>query len=276
MGFLSFLFGSKKQADNTDYIDQSMKLDSKKAINNHPITEINPESIYPWADKIVFNNEITIGNIIMLWWLNKYWNKDRNIPLYFERNYVKDYKVERQKLVKHGYIEQSGKLTDLGQNALSENHKYVELHRNNWITPEESAKNSELQYQQMENTARFDEAIGMTEHAKELRKEIASEKAITKIDVPYSTAESLGKNGKPQESLNILIPLLPKAKGPSRYMRAQITKRIAIDSRKLKKYDQEIAFLNKYIKEELDQYGYDRYKDDFLKRINKATQLMSK
>src|SRR5699024_10804029 len=149
-----------------------------------PITKINPESVYPWADKIIFNNEITIGNVIMLWWFNKYWNKDRNVPLYFERHYVKNFQIEQEKLVTLGYIKQSGKLTDLGQKALSENHKYVDLHRNSWTTPEESAKNSELNFEQMENMAKQDELWGMPGQAKRLRQQISDDKEYDKISGP--------------------------------------------------------------------------------------------
>lgn len=276
MGLFSFLFGSKKQTESIDYLNQNMMIDGQKTINNYPITKINPESVYPWADKIVFNNEITIGNVIMLWWFNKYWNRDRNVPLYFERNYVKNFQIEQEKLVTLGYIEQSGKLTDLGQKALSENHKYVDLHRNNWTTPEESAKNSELNFEQMENMAKQDELWGMPGQAKRLRQQISDDKEYDKISGPYFNAIKLSKQGDPQKSLDILIPLLPKAKGKNRFLRALITERIAIDSRKIKQYEQEIHYLNNYITSEKGQYRYDEFKDKFLKRIDKATQLMRK
>ncbi|MFD1466504.1 hypothetical protein ACFQ4L_10565 [Lapidilactobacillus mulanensis] len=284
MGLISFLFGNKKPEDKSkdnpvekvDYFEKNREIDAKMTINNYPMAEINPNAIYPWSDNVVYNGEVTIGNIIMLWWLDKYWNRNRAIPLYFERNYVKDFGAERQRLLTLGYIEPSGQLTELGKIALSENFKFIEKHRNNWHTPEENAKNNELYHERIENYAKQDEVLGMADDAKKLRQEITEEKAYDKISRPYFAAEKLGKQGEPEKSIGILIPLLLKAKGKNRFLRALITERIAIDSRKLKQYSQEINVLESYINTEMGQYRYDEYKEKFLKRITKAQQLQNK
>ncbi|BCX31290.1 hypothetical protein [Latilactobacillus curvatus] len=273
MRIFDMLFGHKNESDASI---KDMELSKKITINNYPVDEINDDDLYPWSNQVVYRNDVTIGNIIMLWWLDKYWDKEKTIPNYFEKKYVKNFKIERRKLTYRGFIKQSGELTDLGQAALSNNYEYIDKHRNNWITAEDKERNSALHYSQMENVAKQDELWGMHDHAKELNQQMSDEKERDALLKPYFEAEKLGKQGDSQRSLDILQQLLPRLNGKNRYLRAFVIERIAIDSRKLKKYDSEIHYLNEYIIKEKGQYRYTEYKEKFFKRIAKATQLLDK
>lgn len=273
MGIFDILFGNKNKKDATI---KNINSEKSPTINNYPMDKINADDLYPWSNQVVYRNDVTIGNIIMLWWLDKYWDKEKTIPNYFEKKYVKNFKIERRKLTYRGFIKQSGELTDLGQAALSNNYEYIDKHRNNWITAEDKERNSALHYSQMENVAKQDELWDMHDHAKELNQQISDEKERDALLKPYFEAEKLGKQGDSQRSLDILLQLLPRLNGKNRYLRALIIERIAIDSRKLKKYDSEIHYLNEYIIKEKGQYRYTEYKEKFFKRIAKATQLLDK
>lgn len=273
MGIFDMLFGNKNKKDATI---KNINSEKSPTINNYPMDKINVDDLYPWSNQIVYRNEVTIGNIIMLWWLDRYWDREKAVPNYFERKYVKNFKIERQKLTSRGFIKQSGELTDLGQTALSNNYEYIEKHRKNWITAEDEERNSALHYSQMENVAKQDELWGMHDHAKELNQQISDEKERDTLFKPYFEAEKLGKQGDSQESLDILLQLLPRLNGKNRYLRALVIERIAIDSRKLKKYDSEIYYLNDYIINEKGQHQYIQYKEKFLKRIDRTRKLLDR
>ncbi|MHB9289656.1 hypothetical protein [Latilactobacillus curvatus] len=273
MGIFDILFGNKNKKDATI---KNINSEKSPTVNDYPMDEINDDGLYPWSNQIVYRNDITIGNIIMLWWLDKYWDKEKAIPNYFEKKYVKNFKIERRKLTSRGFIKQSGELTDLGQAALSNNYEYIDKHRNNWITTEDKERNSALHYSQMENVAKQDELWGMHEHAKELNQQISDEKERDTLLKPYFEAEKLGKQGDSQRSLDILLQLLPRLNGKNRYLRALVIERIAIDSKKLKKYDSEIYYLNDYIINEKGQHQYIQYKEKFLKRIDRTRKLLDR
>ena len=273
MGIFDILFGNKNKKDATI---KNINSEKSPTVNDYPMDEINDDGLYPWSNQIVYRNDITIGNIIMLWWLDKYWDKEKAIPNYFEKKYVKNFKIERRKLTSRGFIKQSGELTDLGQAALSNNYEYIDKHRNKWITTEDKERNSALHYSQMENVAKQDELWGMHEHAKELNQQISDEKERDTLLKPYFEAEKLGKQGDSQRSLDILLQLLPRLNGKNRYLRALVIERIAIDSKKLKKYDSEIYYLNDYIINEKGQHQYIQYKEKFLKRIDRTRKLLDR
>lgn len=273
MRFFDMLFGHKNENDASI---KNIDLSKKITINNYPIDEINDDDLYPWSNQVVYRNDVTIGNVIMLWWLDKYWDKEKSVPNYFENKYVKNFKMERQKLTSRGFIEQSGELTELGQTVLSDNYEYIEKHRNNWITTEDKERNSALHYSRMESIAKQDELWGMHDRAMEINQQISDEKERDVLLKSYFEAEKLGKQGDSQKSLDILLPLLPMLNGKNRYLRALVTERIAIDLRKIKQFDSEIRYLNDYILKEKGEHQYNRYKEKFLKRIDKAAQLLDK
>lgn len=255
--------------------DQDVYLENT-TINRVPIQNIDENDIYPWANDLVFNNEITIGNIILLWWLDKYWDKKRDTPQYFNLYYVTDFKTERRRLNGLGYIELSGKLTVKGHEALESNFKYVELHRNNWTTPEEKEKNHQIYLEEMDKHNTMLRNIGLKDLADRNEVNILKEKTDESITKPFYHAEKLSKAGEVEESLAILIPLLEKAATIEPYYRGMIVERIAINFRKAKLFSEEVSVLTRYLTSMTSDESFIQYKEKFEKRLIKAKSLEDK
>ena len=101
----------------------------------YSLHDVDFGKFFPWAnDVIYYEPDITIANVIMLWWLDKYHHTSRVIPGYFERNYVKNFNIEVRKLQQTKIINFDNSLTELGSTILKNNFRFVELHRNGWLT----------------------------------------------------------------------------------------------------------------------------------------------
>nr|WP_288451284.1 hypothetical protein [uncultured Anaerostipes sp.] len=100
-------FISQDREINTDWLNQA---------------EIFPEqSVIPKKMMSRFSDGLLPGHVYMLHWIDKVHRK--RIPAYFEYEFGIEFEREKNFLIKNGYLNESGKLTEKG-------HKAVSVHNN--------------------------------------------------------------------------------------------------------------------------------------------------
>ena len=115
----------KKTAEISSEITKSVRESKINDLLANKKLPIKYDEIFPWANAKV-DNDLTISDIIILWWydeVNK--GKDDYYPVYFERNYTNNFKLDRKKLIKKGYLNKNLYLTNKGKEVLLENYKYA-------------------------------------------------------------------------------------------------------------------------------------------------------
>ena len=114
----------------------------KRFYSDYPETPyISEDRPADWADKAAvfpkqslvavammqrFDDGLLPGHVYMLYWLGKFTNK--SAPAYFEYKYGIDFEREKQFLLENGFLTNSWKPTEKGENAISKHFHIIESH----------------------------------------------------------------------------------------------------------------------------------------------------
>lgn len=105
----------------TPFISNDRPKDWIERAETFPVQSIIPKSIMTrYADGLL------PGHIYMLYWLKKYTNK--KVPVYFEYKYGVDFEKEKIYLCENGYLNDTNKPTEKGEEAISRHYEVIENH----------------------------------------------------------------------------------------------------------------------------------------------------
>lgn len=88
--------------------------------------EFPEHSVIPKYMMTRFDDGLLPGHVYMLYWLAKYTNK--KVPVYFEYKYGIDFGKEKEYLYEYGYLDDTNKPTDKGEEAISKHFDVIEWH----------------------------------------------------------------------------------------------------------------------------------------------------
>lgn len=264
--------------DDCSYIDTDIPNNQKnkeqsQTVFGTPIDELQNKGLYPWANKPIPDTDLKLSHIIMLWWFDEVYKPQKSVPLYFERYYVKSFKIEVRYLIDHSWLNLDKSLSLKTKKILSDNYEYVEKHRNNWTSDEELEKNHNIFLKIQNEHNEWLRSVGLDDIADQNEKYRDIDAKNDSITKPFLLAEKLSKAGKINESLEILLPLLEKAKTIEPYYRGMIVERIAINHRKEKSFKNEIDILEQYLNTMNTDKSFYQYQEKFEKRLQRAQSL---
>ncbi|MGJ0915272.1 hypothetical protein ACR77M_06115 [Enterococcus avium] len=264
--------------DDCSYIDTDIPNNQKnkeqsQTVFGTPIDELQNKGLYPWANKPIPDTDLKLSHIIMLWWFDEVYKPQKSVPLYFERYYVKSFKIEVRYLIDHSWLNLDKSLSLKAKKILSDNYEYVEKHRNNWTSDEELEKNHNIFLKIQNEHNEWLRSVGLDDIADQNEKYRDIDAKNDSITKPFLLAEKLSKAGKINESLEILLPLLEKAKTIEPYYRGMIVERIAINHRKEKSFKNEIDILEQYLNTMNTDKSFYQYQEKFEKRLQRAQSL---
>lgn len=264
--------------DDCSYIDTDIPNNQKnkeqsQTVYGTPIDELQNKGLYPWANKPIPDTDLKLSHIIMLWWFDEVYKPQKSVPLYFERYYVKSFKIEVRYLIDHSWLNLDKSLSLKAKKILSDNYEYVEKHRNNWTSDEELEKNHNIFLKKQNEHNEWLRSVGLDDIADQNEKYRDIDAKNDSITKPFLLAEKLSKAGKINESLEILLPLLEKAKTIEPYYRGMIVERIAINHRKEKSFKNEIDILEQYLNTMNTDKSFYQYQEKFEKRLQRAQSL---
>lgn len=263
MGIFDFLLKSRNSTKKTI-----------RTINGIP-TDMMPIHVYEnkfvWANDKVGNSNLTIGNIVMLWWLDKYHDVNRRIPDYFEKNYVDSFDAEVKKLISEGWINPDGALTSKGTSFLNCNSDIIEKHRNGWMTDADKKSFSFAQKEDFLETNNWLRSVGLTEIADRDTKNRTESERQMELRKQFNHAERLAKDNQIDLSNQILNSLITEKFRQT----APLYERLAKNYRKQKNYEKEIEVCQTFLDTEQPKYGGVQWIDVFQKRIDFAQKKLS-
>lgn len=263
MGIFDFLLKSRNSTKKT-----------VRTINGIP-TDMMPTHVYEnkfvWANDKVGNSNLTIGNIVMLWWLDKYHDANRRIPDYFEKNYVDSFDAEVKKLVTEGWINPDGSLTSKGTSILNCNFDIIEKHRNGWMTDDDKKSFSAAQKEDFLEANNRLQSVGLTKIADRDTKNREESERQAELRKQFIHAEQLAKDNQIDLSNQILNSLIAEKFRQT----APLYERLAKNYRKQKNYKKEIEVCQTFLDTEQPKYGGDQWIEVFQKRIDFAQKKLS-
>lgn len=263
----------KKTAEISSEITKSVRESKINDLLANKKLPIKYDEIFPWSNAKV-DNELTISDIIILWWydeVNK--GKDDYYPVYFERNYTNNFKLDRKKLIKKGYLNKNLYLTNKGKEALLENYKYVNMHRNSWMTDQDHEYLRNENIKSSFELAKYYEDTGDVAKSDEIINHIEETKKEQEIIELFNKAEKLSKESKIDESNEILLMLYDEDTTFSK----PIVMRLAINYRKQKRLEDEVELLHDYLSKNEDKFSDDEhFLDEVRERYDKAKFLLKR
>lgn len=237
-------------------------------INGYPANSVNFDSIFPWANNPTTISSVTIGDTLYLWCISRNCNP---LPKYLKKNYITDIDKSFKNLLENDLITVHRKITKKGLAFLKDNWKYIELHKSGWITPSEKEKRSKNFYNNYDYLVDFWESSGNTEAANEMRQKKSEDLKQDEFIKIIEKAEQLSKSGNSNESNSLLLPIRNLTD-----QSARVYKRLAINYRKLRLYDNEIKIIEEFINEQQPKYGGAMWLDYFEPRLKRAKELAHK
>lgn len=241
---------------------------SGKTINGLPLEDVSFSEILPWSYTLV-NDDVTIGQTILLWWLDT--SKDITYkPNYLESNYIESFDESVHHLNLLGYLDKY-QLTKKGKCVVNDNFKYVELHRNNWLSDRDKSNNTKIYIKENEKRLEQLESAGLHESANRQRALLERTKRHAELRPIFVKAERLSIAKEYSESNAILLGL----KERNYTQMKPLMNRMAINYRGLKEYANEIAVIDEYITRYYPEYN-DSSDMTFLERRKKAIKLLDK
>jgi len=112
--------------------------------------------------------------------------------------------------------------------------------------------------------------------AKENQKRLILNLQESTISARILEAETVSKKGCYQESNNLLNNILNEVPSNLIIMSVVVFKRLAINYRKLKEYDNEVRCIKKFLSDFQPLYGKSMWKQEFEDRLTKAQALSAK
>ena len=220
------------------------------------------DNIFPWASNIAKDTTLTIGDIVLLWWLNNSRTNKKAVPNYFEKNYFESFEKELKKLMDGGWISKDKKLTEKGNAALSKNLDIVEKHKKGWMSEKDidSFKKAKTEDEIRHNI--WLRKNGLSDIAERNENWQENEKIQDKMYQEFKLAEKLAKNGEIESSNKILFELLEKKFANT----VLVYDRLAKNLRKQKRYEEEVKLCKDFLSKERLKYG-NQWNGYFKKRI---------
>lgn len=247
----------------------------ERTINGIPLTKLPNnvyENMFPWSSDQIPNTNLTVGNIVMLWWLDKYHGTNRTIPLYFERNYVKSFSKELMKLKKDEWIYKDESLSPKAKKVLHNNFDIIEKHRVGWMNEADRKTFAEARRIEMNIHNQWLINNGMEDIAERNKQMMLKQDADMIITRKFKKAETMSKNNELAEANKILERLI---ESNTEYP-AIIYERLAKNYRKQKRYQDEINLCMRFLKNEQPKYDEDQWINIFEKRIAFSESKLSK
>lgn len=244
-------------------------MKSGKTINNIPIEKVSFDNKLPWAKDEAKGN-VTIAQVIILWWLNNPRTNKENVPLYFERNYVDDFYYELDVLEKNGYIDDFDRVTPKGINCIKLNQDIISLHKQGWSTDEDKKRNKIIHEEMLRQSVVNARKLGLHDIADRNEKKISYNKIRFEQAELFKKADRLSKEKQYALSNEILFSLLA-----DNFETFDLWKRITINYRGLKQYENELKTIEDFISRSNQPIFPTNSVDYFLQRKEKAMKLLN-